>query len=382
MDYRRVWAEINLAHLTHNLRAVRARIPAGTRLMGIVKADAYGHGAVPVAQALLAQGVDALGVAICEEGFALRDAGIDAPVLVMGFTPDPLLDKVVRQGLAQTVFSPVGATALSTAAARVGKKARVHIKIDTGMSRLGFLPTKESVAAICAIARDPHLDVQGIYTHCATSDALDNSFVFTQRERFCWILQELEACGLHIMLKHMANSGAVAQTLRNDPPTDLFMDMVRVGILLYGLPPSREMTDVCDVLSLKPVMRLISQVSMVKELPAGVGISYGHHFVTPRPTTIAVLPVGYADGYPRRLTYGGRVLIKGQYAPIAGAICMDQCMVDVTDITGGVVPGEPVTLLGSPAEGISADDLADIVGTISYEVVCGVGKRVPRIYSN
>jgi alanine racemase len=381
-----VWAEINLAHLVHNLQAVRRIVPDRTRLMGIVKADAYGHGLAESAKRISASGADALGVAICEEGIALREAGIAAPVLIMGFTPAPLLNEVVWRELTQTVFNPSGAQALSAAAKQLGKRVQVHIKIDTGMSRLGFLPEAESIHAICEIARDPLLDVQGIYTHCATSDALENEFVYEQQARFAWVLGELEKRGLHIPVKHMANSGAVAQTLFAPDSEGFFMDIVRVGVLLYGLPPSREMEEICRPLNLKPVMRLYSQVSMVKELAAGVGISYGHMFTTSRPTTIAVIPVGYADGYPRRLTKGGRVIIRGKSAPIVGAICMDQCMVDVTDISG-IAAGDTVTMLGEaedadPAVGISADDLADTVGTISYEIVCGIGKRVPRVYIN
>jgi alanine racemase len=379
--------------------------------MGIVKGDAYGHGIVQVAHKLMASGADSLGVAICEEGMALREAGISAPTLVMGFTPGPLLNEVVQNNLIQTVFNPTGAVALSTAAKQAGKRVQVHIKIDTGMSRLGFLPKPESIDAICEITRDPQLDIQGIYTHCATSDALENGFVYEQQARFEWVLGELEKRGLHIPVKHMANSGAVMQKFLTSVRFEqkLFLDAVRVGILLYGLPPSLEMAELCKPLGLKPAMRLLSQVSMVKELAAGVGISYGHIFTTTRPTTIAVIPVGYADGYPRRLTHGGKVIIKGKFAPILGAICMDQCMVDVTDIPG-VEPGDTVTLLGEdlvnervdvnrvassgaaalaerPHPGsaetyISADDLAEIVGTISYEIICGIGKRVPRVYIN
>jgi len=387
MEYRRVWAEISLGNLKHNFAVIRERIPAGTALMGVVKADAYGHGAVPVAHAMLACGADALGVAICEEGIQLRQAGITAPILVMGFTPAPLLADVVRHNLAQTVFTMEGAKALGEIAARHNMRATVHIEVDTGMSRLGFLPNNDGVEAICEIARDPNLFVQGIYTHFATSDQLDHSFMFEQEARYNWVLDELKHRGLHIMQRHMANSGAITQTVRECEASQavarvgdsIFTDVARVGILLYGLPPSAEMVDACAPLGLKPAMRLMAQVSMVKRLEAGVGISYGHIYKTARESTIAVLPIGYADGYPRRLSYGGKVLVRGQHAPLAGAICMDQCMADVTDIPG-VAPGDAVVLMGSKEEGLCADDLADIVGTISYEIVCGIGKRVPRVY--
>ena len=394
MEYRRIWAEINLDNLAHNFSVIRSRVPSGTALMGIVKADAYGHGAVEIANAMLECGADSLGVAICEEGLQLREAGITAPILVMSFTPTPLLPKVVELDLVQTVFSLESAKALGEIAARHNKRAAVHIKIDTGMSRLGFLPNEKSIADICELANDPNLFIQGIYTHFATSDHLDPGymFMFEQEARFNWVLGQLEERGLHIMQRHMANSGAVIQTVRGPESflsadgavlplvrDSIYMDIARVGVLLYGLPPSTEMADVCAPLGLKPVMRLLAQVSMVKRLAAGVGISYSHIYKTKRESMIAVLPIGYADGYPRRLSRGGKVLIHGQLAPVAGAICMDQCMVDVTDIPN-VAPGDTVVLLGSKEEGVCADALADIVGTISYEVVCGIGKRVPRVY--
>jgi len=379
MEYKRVWAEISLDNLAHNIAAIQGCLPAGTALMGIVKADAYGHGAVEIAGAMLDCGIKSLGVAISEEGLELREAGIKAPVLVMGFTPGPQLSSVIRHNLTQTIFSVEGAKMIGAAAARLNKKAIIHIKIDTGMSRLGFLPNPDSVNAICEIASDPNLFVEGIYTHFATSDQLDHNFMFEQEARFNWVLKELDKRGLHIMKRHTSNSGAVAQTVRKSIDSGILMDEARVGIMLYGLPPSAEMIDVCAPLGLKPVMRLKAQISMVKRLTAGVGISYGHIYKTTRESTIAVLPIGYADGYPRRLSQGGRVLINGQYAPIAGAICMDQCMIDVTDVKD-VSSGDVAVLLGTKEEGLCADDLADIVGTISYEIVCGIGKRVPRVY--
>jgi len=381
MNYQRAWAEINLAHLSHNLAALKKRLNPYVKLMGIVKADGYGHGAVPVAKTLLngESPVDSIGVAICEEGVALREAGIDSPILVMGFTPKELLPYIVRMNLVQTVFSLEGVNCLAKEAEKCGIRASVHIKIDTGMSRLGFLPNEKSLQEICEIAANPYIYIAGIYTHCATSDELDNTFLFEQQRRFFWVLEELKKRGLNIPTKHMANSGVYSQFLRGVSQTDFGIDTVRLGILLYGHPPSAEMAETCKELGLKPVMRLLSQVSMVKDLPAGVGVSYGHIYKTERPSKIAVLPVGYADGYPRRLSFGGKVLVNGQFAPIAGAICMDQCMADVTDIPG-VKTGDQVVMLGNFEEGISADCLAEVVGTISYEILCGIGKRIPRVY--
>jgi len=384
VKYQRAWAEINLSHLSHNLAAIREHVTGSVNIMGIVKADGYGHGAVPVANALLAEGVRTFGVATCEEGVQLRENGITAPVLVMGFTPEPLLPYVLENNLTQTVFTSDGAQALATQAALYGKRATIHIEIDTGMRRLGFMP--EDVKTICEIAANPNLFLEGIFTHFATSDALDEEFMAEQKNRFENVLAELAERGLDIPVKHMANSGALSQTLRDvgnfssyTQRKKLLLDTVRPGIMLYGHAPSAEMSETCEALGLKPVMRLMSQVSMVKKLPAGVGISYGHIYKTERESTIAVLPIGYADGYPRRLSRNGRVLVNGKFAPIAGTICMDQCMVDVTDIPG-VKPGDPVVMLDTALNRISAECLADTVGTISYEILCCIGKRVPRHY--
>jgi alanine racemase len=376
MEYRRAWAEISPTNIAHNMAAIRSLYPH-MPLMGIVKADAYGHGAAPVARMLLENGAASLGVAICEEGIALREAGITAPILIMGFTPEPLLGEVVWRGLTQTIFSRESAKELAAAAQKQGKVADIHIKLDTGMSRLGFLPDDAGLNDICDIAREQALRIQGIYTHFATSDALENEFMHHQQEAFAQFVEKLQGRGVNIPMKHVANSGAMAQTLRGGS-TDVFMDAVRLGIMLYGYAPSDEMIDTVAPLALKPAMRLMTQVSMVKHLPANRGISYGHMYVTKRPSVIAVLPVGYADGYPRRLSRGGCVMVRGQMAPIAGAICMDQCMADVTDIPG-VAAGDPVCMMG-PTPGITADCLARTVGTISYEILCGIGKRVPRVY--
>jgi len=377
MIYKRAWAEISLSNLAYNLSVLSKDLNPKTQLMGIVKADAYGHGAVPVARTLLEGGVSTLGVAICEEGVELRENGIKAPVLIMGFTPEQLLHEVVCFDLTQTVFSLDGANALADQAARFSKRASIHIKIDTGMSRLGFLPNLDSVQQICEIAANPNLNLTGIYTHLATSDELETGFMFEQLSRFKWVLGELTKRGVNIPKKHISNSGAFSHISTGQGFHEFNLDFVRVGIMLYGYPPSAEMIETCAPLGLKPVMRLMSRVSMVKELEANVGISYGHIYKTKRKSTIAVLPIGYADGYPRRLSRGGKVLVNGKFAPIAGAICMDQCMVDITGIEG-VNAGDPVVMMGD--KGVCADNLADIVGTISYEILCGIGKRVPRIY--
>lgn len=385
MKYQRAWAEINLAHLSHNLSAVRKYITGSVKIMGIIKADGYGHGAIPVENTLLASGVDALCVATCEEGVALRENGIAAPILIMGFTPQPLLPYVLEYNLVQTVFSVDDAETLATQAAEYGKRAAIHIEIDTGMSRLGFLPNEESMCAICKIAENPNLRLEGIFTHFATSDAIECGFMHEQYERFKRVLGGLKERGLDVPVKHTVNSGALVQAFRETEgipgqvQDDVLLDIVRPGILLYGHPPSTELVGSCTPLELKPVMRLMTQVSMVKKLPSDEGISYGHIYKTSRETTIAVLPVGYADGYPRRLSQTGRVLVNGQFAPIADAICMDKCMADVTDIPG-VKPGDQVIMLDTADNKISAECLAETVVTINYEILCCIGKRAPRVY--
>lgn len=384
MEYRRAWAEIDITRLTHNVRAIRQAIPAKTKLLAAVKADAYGHGANEVARTLLENGADALGVALCEEGISLRKSGIAAPILIMSYTPEPLLEAVVTYGLVQTIFSAESHIALAHTAVKCGKKAEVHIKIDTGMGRLGFLPGADAADAICRILQEPSLDVTGIYTHFATSDALDASFMYEQYARYKHMLTLLRERGVDIsrLLKHAGNSGMLSQTQREGFwDHDIFLDMVRVGIMLYGLPPSSEMTPVCNSLGLKPVMRLMTRISMTKTLPSGSGVSYGHLFCTKRETIVATLPIGYADGYPRLLSNKGKVLVNGHAAPIIGAICMDQCMVDVTDVPNAhdIKPGDEVIMFGDP--GPCAEELAAQIGTIGYELTCGIGKRVPRIYT-
>lgn len=413
MDYRRAWAEIDINRLTNNVRAVRGAIPKGTRMLAAVKADAYGHGAAEVAQTLLENGADTLGVALCEEGISLRKSGIKAPILVMSYTPDPLLKAVVEYDLVQTIFSAESYMPLAKEAKKADKKAEVHIKIDTGMGRLGFLPSESAADKICSVMQEPALNVTGIYTHFATSDAIKADFMYEQCVKFGYMLKLLKKRGVPVdsLLKHAGNSGMLAQQLREDyiitsesnndmyqsslfsdmspdmfsdmsPDMfpDMFLDMVRIGIMLYGLPPSAEMGFVCDKLGLKPVMRLMSRVSMTKSLPAGSGVSYGHLFKTDRETIVATLPIGYADGYPRLLSNKGKVFIKGKLAPIIGAICMDQLMVDVTDVPDpwSIKPGDEVIMFGDPGPG--AEELAAQIGTIGYELLCGIGKRVPRIY--
>jgi len=372
MEYKRVYAEIDLDRIASNMRIIRRLTPARRKIMAVVKANGYGHGAAEAAKTALYNGADWLGVAICEEGAALRENHIFAPILVLGYSPEPLFDLVIRHGLTQTVFSAETAKTLSDAALVCGKKADVHIKIDTGMSRLGFLPGKEAVREIAKVMCMPGISVTGIYTHFAQSDPAGADFTYAQYARFRDFLALLEENGIRIPMTHVANSGGILYY------PELEADMVRAGIILYGLPPSED-ADFAGM-GFGPALSLKTQISLIKRVPAGVSVGYGRTFFTKRPTDVATVPVGYADGFSRHMSRGGRVLAGGRYAPVIGAVCMDQFMIDVTDIPG-IKAGDEVVIIGSQGENeIGAEEVAAVSGTINYEIVCGIGRRVPRVY--
>ena len=370
-EYQRVIAEINLDNIANNLREVRKAVGEKIKILAVVKADADGHGAVEVSKVALYNGADWLGVATCEEGVQLRRHSIFVPVLLLGYTPEARIDEVILNELTQTVFSYDMALEFSKAARKLNKTADIHIKIDTGMGRIGFNPTDESLEVIEKISRLQNINITGIYTHFATADEEDKTFTFAQYEKFIYMAENTERILGHKIIKHTANSGAIL-----DLP-ELCLDMVREGIILYGLYPSDK---VKKSLSVLPCMSLKTNVSYVKEVEAGVSIGYGRTFFTKRKSKIATVPVGYADGYSRALSNKAKVIINGTSVPVVGNVCMDQFMVDVTD-AGDVKAGDTVILMGEDnGEVISADDIARIENTISYEVLCGVGKRVPRIY--
>lgn len=367
-----VWAEINLGAIAHNTAELSRLCRPGAGLMAVVKANAYGHGMLEVSRIALGAGATWLGVARVDEGVSLRRAGFDCPVLVLGYTPDEALRDVVDYSLAQTVYSPGGAEELSRQAGLAGKRVAVHIKIDTGMGRLGFRPGDNLVDEILRCARLPNLEPQGVFTHFAMADAADDTYTRYQFATFLEILDQLARRGLEFPVRHCANSAALIQ----HPETRL--DLVRAGISLYGLPPSPEVN--LAGVSLQPAMSLKARVAHIKPVEQGARISYGCTYAAPGPTVIVTVPAGYADGYSRLLSSRGSVLVQGQRAPIVGRVCMDQCMADVGHIAG-VAPGDEVVLLGRQGgEEISADEIAGLMGTINYEVLCMVSYRVPRLY--
>ncbi|HML32579.1 alanine racemase [Sporomusa sphaeroides] len=369
MFERPVWAEIDLSAIKHNVREIKRGLRPGVKFCAVVKADAYGHGAVAVSQALLTAGADRLAVAIVSEAIELRRAGIVVPVQVLGYTPPEQALVVAKYDIAQTVYSLDMVRALAAAGAQTGKQVKLHIKIDTGMGRIGILP-EEAGEFAAAVANMAGVEIEGVFSHFATADEADKSYAEFQYARFEEALQRIKAKGIHVPLRHMANSAATLEL----PQTHL--DMVRPGIILYGLWPSPEVN---KNIRLKPAMCLKAQVAHIKTVAAGAGISYGRTYIAETERKIATLPIGYADGWRRELSGRTEVLINGGYAPLVGRICMDQCMADVTGIAE-VKNGDTAILFGVPE--LTTDKVAEVLGTITYELVCMVGERVPRIYIN
>lgn len=365
---RPVFAEVDLSAIRHNIQHVRNLLQPQTRLCVVVKADGYGHGASAVALQAVNLGADCLAVAILDEALELRHAGFSCPILILGFTPNASAHAVVQNNLTQTVYTVDQAEALSAAAVTLGHGAKIHVKIDTGMGRLGVRPS--DAAAFCAaVGALPQVEIEGVYTHFANADAADKQYVNQQFAAFNAALDDISRHGIHIPIRHCANSAAII----DHPETHL--DMVRAGIIVYGLWPSDDVDK--SRLSPRPAMRFVAHVAFVKNVPAGTALSYGCTHVTQQPAVIATLPVGYADGWPRLLSGKAYALVKGVRAPVVGRICMDQCLLDVSDVDE-VAIGDEATLFGSPEPHV--DEVARLLGTINYEVVCTVGKRVPRKY--
>lgn len=371
-DEERVLALIDLDALEYNIKSIRKKTPEGTGIIGVIKADAYGHGSVEVAQVLLENGADWFAVAVVDEGLNLRKHGINAPILLLGYTPELRFEDVINNGFIQTMYSYEMAEKLSKTAVRLGKTAVVHIKIDTGMGRIGYRVNDEAADEIVRISKLPGIEVNGMFTHFAASDEADKAYTNMQFERFMKMDKMLKDRGLNIPIRHAANSAAIMDI------DSMMLNMVRPGIILYGAYPSDEV--VKENLDLRPVMSIKTHVSFVKEVEKGDCISYGRTYTAPGKRKIATIPVGYADGFIRAYAKDGKVLIKGKFAPIVGRICMDQFMVDVTDIDDVKINDE-VVLMGKQGENsITADDIAKALNTINYEVFCTLSKRVPRQY--
>ncbi|MBU3189395.1 alanine racemase [Clostridium bowmanii] len=368
---RPVWAEVDLDKLAHNMREIR-RVTKSENIIAVVKADAYGHGAIDVAPVLLENGANRLAVAVISEAVELRRSGIECPIMILGFTPPNLIDNLLKYNIEQAVYSYEFARELSKMAQKKNKMAKIHIVVDTGMGRIGYLPNEDSVEEVYNISKLPNIIIEGMFCHFSAADEKDKAYTYDQVKKYNEFYEKLKEKKVNINIRHMANSAAII-----DLP-ETHYEAVRPGIIIYGYYPSAEVS--VDKIDLKPVMTLKTNIVHIKTLPPGEYVSYGRKFKTERESVIATLPVGYADGYTRLLFQKGKVILRGSFAPVVGRICMDQCMIDVTDISG-VIVGDEVILIGEDGKNkFTADTVAELIGTINYEIVCMVGKRVPRVY--
>lgn len=366
---RPVWAEVDLNAIDHNIKEIKNGLKPNVKICAIVKADAYGHGAVKCAEVAIKAGADLLAIAILDEAIELRENGIKEPVLALGYIPKEEYSLAIKNDITFTIYSQEAVISLSQAALKENKRVKVHIKIDTGMGRLG-VPVEEAGRLAKFVSTLEGIELEGIFSHFASADELDASYTFEQLKRFKKAIADIESEGINIPIKHIANSAATVRF----PETHL--DMVRLGIVMYGLWPSEEIEHNYD---LKPAMKLKAQIAYLKDVSEGMSISYGRTYVTEKKAKIATLPLGYADGFTRRLSGQTSALINGKLAPLIGRICMDQCMADVS-LIDDVKIGDTAILFGDKK--LTVDELAAKVDTINYELICMIGKRVPRVYLN
>lgn len=372
--YQRVYAAVDLSAVRWNMERMHDNLMTGTQMIGVIKTDGYGHGAVPIGRELeTLPYVFGYAAATAEEAFILRRAGLKKPILILGYTFPYCYEELIRQDIRPAVFRRDMLKALDECAEKLGKKAPVHVKVDTGMSRIGIRPDEEGLAFMEWAVSLQHIVVEGAFTHFARADERDKSAARAQLARFTGFLEKVEErTGIEIPVKHCSNSAGILEL----PEANL--SLVRAGITLYGLSPSEEVPK--DLLSLRPVLSLKSHLVYVKEVEAGTPVSYGGTYVTEKRMRIATVPVGYGDGYPRSLSNKGYVLIRGKRARILGRVCMDQFMVDVSEIPEAK-EGDEVTLIGADgAEEITMETLGDLSGRFNYELACDLGKRIPRVY--
>ena len=373
-SYQRVWAEVDLDAIWENMVHMKENIAEKTKILAVIKTDGYGHGGVPIAKML--EQLDFMfgyAAATYEEAHVLREAGVKKPILILGYTFPYCYEELIREEIRPAVYRRDTVEELAAAAAKVGKKAKVHIKVDTGMGRIGITPDEEGLEFVRFLIEHPELEVEGIFTHFAKSDETDKTSANHQLELFQDFIKKIQTeLGITIPVKHCSNSAAILEMPQAN------MDMVRAGITTYGLYPSEEVSK--DIVPLRAAMSLYSHIVYCKTIHAGQSVSYGGLFTAQKDTRVATIPVGYGDGYPRSLSGKGYVLIRGKKAPILGRVCMDQFMVDISEIPG-VMEGDKVTLLGvDGTERITAEELGELSGRFNYEFVCDLGKRIPRVY--
>ncbi len=370
---RPVWAEINLTNLEYNIDRIKEKI-GKSELIGVIKADAYGHGAVKFAQVLQKKGCKTFAIATLQEAIVLRNAGFREDIIMLGLVPDMYADTVVKYDIIPAVCDSENVKAFDAEAHRQGKVCKVIIAVDSGMGRIGYqaddIPT--ALADIKKINELPNTKIMGMFSHMSTADAYDKTYSHGQEEKFNKLYQAVVEAGIRLPMKTLANSASIMEL------PSVHFDACRAGIILYGLYPSNEVDR--NQLSLKPVMSVKANIVHLKEVGVGFSVGYGRKFISERPSKIATLALGYADGYPRPYSKYGKVIVNGVVCPIAGNICMDQCMVDVTDVPD-VKVGDEVILLGSDGVNeVSADYIAEMTGTINYEITCALGQRLPKVY--
>ncbi|MGN0704661.1 MAG: alanine racemase [Lentihominibacter sp.] len=371
---RAAWAEINITNLDYNIKNIKEKVGPGKKITGIIKADGYGHGAVKVATVLRANGIESFGVATLSEAVRLREAGfLLEEILVLGLTPEPYVDVIVEHRLSPVVCDYKNAEAISRAAQKAGIVIKGYIAADTGMGRIGYNPEDPaSIEDVKMIQTLPNFQINGLFSHFSTADAADKTYSAVQEQRYSVFYKRLTEAGVDIPHRTLSNSAAVMEI------ASAHYDMVRPGIILYGCYPSDEVDR--KQLSIRPAMSVKANIVQLKKVPAGTSVSYGRKYTATKDSLIATIPIGYADGFPRPYSSKGKVIVNGVYAPIAGNICMDQCMIDVTHVPY-VKVGDEVTIMGS--DGICeilADDIAEATGTINYEIVCAFGQRLPKVY--
>ncbi len=368
---RPVWMEIDLDKLIYNYKEIRKLVKEDTEIMAVLKADGYQHGAIQIAKTLIENGVKKFAVASLSEAIHLRKTFNNIDILVLGYTPDHLVEDVINYGITQTFYEIEQAQLFSEIAGRLGKEVKLHIKIETGMNRLGFKSIPESIDMIERICSFPNIFIEGIFTHFASADEIDKEFAYKQAERFNYVCNELEKRGVCIPIKHISNSAAIL-----DLP-EMNLDMVRAGIIIYGVYPAPDTNN--DIIKLKSIMSLKAQVAHVKVIEEGEKVGYGLLYEAEKSRKIATLPIGYADGFSRLLTGKGEVIAVGKKVPVVGRLCMDQCMIDVTGLD--IKRGDTVTLIGTSGdETITLEEVGQKAHTIPAGIMAMMNKRVPRVY--
>ncbi|MGZ7443099.1 alanine racemase [Paenibacillus sp. TH7-28] len=373
VGYRDTWAEVSLDAIVHNTKLFRRQADERCRVMAVVKANGYGHGAVQTAQAAIAGGADYLGVALVDEALQLRAAGIRQPILVLGYTPPHAVETAIRHDITMTVYTKEVLDEIMDSAQRQRRRARIHLKLETGMTRIGLTSAEAAVDMARQAQSSPWTTLEGLFTHFADADGADPRFTERQFQRFRRCIDELEAAGVPIPLKHCCNSAAAMRF------PQMHLDMIRVGIALYGLYPAQRLST--PAYRLRQAMQLKTKITAIQPIEPGRTVSYGRTYQAPSNRVVATVPIGYADGLSRALSNRGSALVRGRRVPIIGRVCMDQTMLDITAVDGAQI-GDIVTLFGGEGEPafIGIDEVAELMDTINYEVVCLIGQRVPRLY--